>query len=139
VIRSACVQFAAASTLLVCASAWGAGEQPGILWETRSQTVMDGVPMQMPVQTQKLCTPREWTRPPAGGDPSCTQSDFKRAGDKATWTVECSGQMKMSGTGEITFSGTDSYTGLIKLTSGEMGGMTVKLSGRRLGGCDDPR
>jgi hypothetical protein len=100
---------------------------------------MEGMPMQMPEQVQKLCTHRQWTRPPAGGDPSCTPSNFKRDGSKATWNVECNGPMKMSGTGEITFSGTDSYTGVVKFTSAEMPPMTVQLSGRSLGGCDAPQ
>ena len=124
--------------LLFAASARAADDQPGVLWETTSQTVMEGMPMKMPAQTSKVCTAKEWTRPPAGADRSCTNSNFTKSGAKATWTVQCTGEMPMTGAGEITFDGTDSYTGAVKLTSAQMN-MTVKLSGRKIGGCDNPQ
>src|SRR5262245_36428288 len=103
----------AASLGLLCLAPARAADPSGVLWETTSQTVMEGMPMHMPAQTQKACTAKDWTRPPAGGDPSCTSSNFKKVGSKATWTVQCTGQMQMTGTGEINFDGTDSYTGAI--------------------------
>lgn len=115
-----------------------AADQPGVLWETTSKTVMEGMPMGMPAQTQKVCAPKEWTRPPAGGDPSCASSDFKKVGSKATWTVRCTGQMEMTGAGEITFDGSDAYAGAIRFDSGPMK-MSVRLTGRKLGACDDPQ
>ena len=124
--------------LLVLAPARAADEQPGVLWETTSQTVMEGMPMEMPVQTQKLCAAKEWTRPPAGGDRSCTNSNFKKVGPKATWTVRCTGEMEMTGVGDMTFNGTDPYTGAVKFTGDQMS-MMVKLSGRKIGGCDNPQ
>ena len=129
---------AAASLGLLCLANARAADQPGVLWETTSQTVMEGMPMRTPAQTQKMCAAKEWTRPPAGGDASCTNSNFKKVGSKATWTVQCRGQMEMTGAGEITFNGTDSYTGAIKFTSDQMK-MTVNLSGRKLGDCDNPQ
>ena len=68
---------------------------------------MAGMPMQMPAQTMKACTAKTWTKPPPGGDKSCVASDYKLVGNKATWTMRCSGQMPMQGAGEITFEGTD--------------------------------
>jgi hypothetical protein len=65
-------------------------------------------------------------------------SNFRKIGPKATWTVQCTGEMAMSGVGEMTFEGTDSYTGTIKFTSNEMA-MTVNLSGQKIGGCDNPQ
>jgi hypothetical protein len=115
-----------------------AANQPGVLWESTSQTVMEGLPMQMPVQKMKICSAKQWTQPPAGGDQSCTNTDFKIVGSKATWTVQCTGEMEMTGVGEITFDGPDSYSGAIKFTSEEVN-MTVKLTGRKIGGCDNPR
>ena len=55
-----------------------------------------------------------------------------------TTTQERALQMEMTGAGEITFDGTDSYTGAIKFTSDQMK-MTVNLKGRKLGGCDSPQ
>ena len=130
---------AAALILLFPVPAWAADEPPGVLWETTSQTEMEGMPMKMPAQTLKLCTAKEWTRPPAGGDRDCTTSNFKVVGSKATWTVQCTGEMKMSGVGEMTFSGADSYTGTVKFASDEGMNMTVKISGRKVGTCDNPQ
>jgi hypothetical protein len=112
-------------------------EPAGILWETTSQTVMEGMPMQMPMQKLKLCTPKVWTRPPEGGDKSCKNSNFRMVGNKATWAVVCTGEMAMTGVGEMTFSGTDSYAGFVKFTS-DMMSMTVNLTGKKIGTCDKP-
>jgi hypothetical protein len=43
----------------------------------------------------------------------------------------------MTGTGEITFEGTDSYTGAINATAEGMT-MTINLSGTKIGTCDNP-
>jgi hypothetical protein len=138
-IRSLVCGAAAVSLLtLALASAGAADEPPGVLWETTSQPVMQGMPMSMPAQTQKTCSPREWTRPPAGGNPGCTSSNWSRTGTKATWTVTCTGEMPMTGTGEMTFNGDDSYSGTIRLTGGPMA-MTVNLTGRKIGTCNDPQ
>jgi hypothetical protein len=51
--------------------------------------------------------------------------------------MQCSGQMPMTGHGEITFEGTDSYTGVINATA-EGVAVTIKLSGKKLGTCDKP-
>ena len=136
--RPAGLAAAASLVLLALSPARADDEHAGVLWETTSQTVMEGMPMQMPVQKQKICAPRVWTRPPAGGDQSCRTSNFHVAGAKATWTIECTGEMQMSGVGEMTFSGTDSYSGFVKLTA-EMMSMTVNLSGRKIGACDNPQ
>lgn len=112
------------------------GEQKGVLWETTSETVMEGMPMKMPVQTVRVCAAQEWDRPPDSGDQTCTTTNFRRVGAKATWTVQCKGEMPMTGTGEMTY-GPDSYSGTITLTSGPMR-MKVKLSGRKVGVCDRP-
>jgi hypothetical protein len=130
---------AAASLVFMVLAPVRAADAPGIQWETTSQMVMEGMPMAMPAQNLKICAAKEWTKPPQGGDPSCKNSNFQRAGNKATWTVECTGEMKMSGAGEMTFNEAgDSYTGTIKFTAEEMN-MTVKLAGKKIGSCDNPQ
>ena len=129
---------AASLVLLALAPARAADEPPGILWETTSQTVMEGMPMQMPVQTMKICAPKVWTRPPAGGDQSCKTSNFELVGSRASWTVKCTGEMAMSGVGEMTFSGTDSYTGTVTFNAEGMS-MSVKLTGKKIGTCPNPQ
>jgi hypothetical protein len=113
-------------------------DPPGILWETTSKMVMPGVPFSPPPRTMKVCTAAVWTKPPPGGDPSCTSTDYTVTGNTATWTMECRGRMPMKGTGEITFEGTDSYTGAIKATAEGMD-MTIELSGKKVGTCDNPQ
>lgn len=114
-----------------------AADPPGVLWQTTSQMVMEGMPMPMPPTTLQVCTAREWKKPPPGGDKSCVTSDFKRVGNKATWTMQCSGEMPMKGTGEMTFESDGSYTGAIKATAEGMA-MTIRLSGKKIGTCDKP-
>jgi hypothetical protein len=131
-------RLAAATALVLLALAPAhADDPPGVLWETSSQMVMEGMPMAMPAQTMRMCAAKEWKKPPPGGDPSCVNSDFARAGNKVTWTMQCGGQMPMTGTGEITFETEDSYKGAIKATADGMN-MTIKLTGKKIGTCDNP-
>lgn len=122
--------------ILVAVSA-RADDPAGVLWETTSQLVLEGMPMSMPARKLKICKSAEWNQPPPGGDSSCVTSDFRRDGNKATWRLECSGEMPMVGTGEMTFDSDGSYTGAIKGTAEGMN-MTINLSGRKIGTCDKP-
>lgn len=126
-----------ASLLLLALAPARAADEPGILWETTSQTVMTGMPMQIPAQTTRSCSKPVWSQPPPSADKDCITTDFKVVGNKATWAVQCTGEMEMTGTGEMTFNGTDSYTGIIKFSTMGMN-MTVKLSGRKIGTCSNP-
>jgi len=131
-------RLAAAATLAVLCLAPARADAPaGVEWETTSQMVMPGMPFSPPPQTLKICTRPTWTQPPPGGDPTCVSSNFQRVGNKVTWTMQCSGKMPMTGTGEITFEGTDSYTGAISATAEGMT-MTINLSGTKVGTCDNP-
>ncbi len=134
--RTMIAGFVFASALLARGST--RADQAGVLWESTSEMSVDGMPMKMPAKTTKICSAKEWTHPPAGGDPNCTNADFKKVGSKATWSVDCAGEMPMKGEGEMIFSGDDSYTGTVKFTGLEMP-MTVKLSGKKIGGCDNPQ
>ena len=128
---------AAVALLLVVSMATRAAEPPGVLWQMTSQVAMQGMPMAMPANTVKVCTAKEWTRPPPGGDKSCVSSNFQRVANKATWDVVCTGEMAMTGHGEVTFTGTDSYSGAINATTQGMS-MKINLSGTKLGTCDKP-
>lgn len=129
---------AAALVVLLVLSPALAADPPGVLWETTSQMAMAGMPTQMPAQTQKVCSAKTWTKPPPGGDKSCVTSDYRMVGSKATWKMQCSGQMPMQGTGEINFVGSDAYAGAIQATTQGMN-MTIKLSGKKVGTCDNPQ
>jgi hypothetical protein len=128
----------AAGTLLILAlMPVRAADAPGILWQMTSQMVMEGMPFSPPPTTVNVCAAKTWTRPPPGGDPSCVNSNFQRSGNKVTWDMQCSGQMPMTGHGEITFEGTDAYAGAINAAAEGMA-VTIKLSGKKLGTCDKP-
>jgi hypothetical protein len=127
--------------LLVVLAAGPRADTPaaaGDLWQVTSKMSMEGMPMEMPAQTAKICAPKVWTRPPAGDNPrqKCTRSNYTTSGSKVTWTETCESP-PMTGTGEITREGDDAYTGSIKYVS-EQGNMTIKLTGHKIGGCDNP-
>jgi uncharacterized protein DUF3617 len=129
---------AIASLILLLLAPARADDPPGVLWSMTSQMVVAGMPFSPPPNTVNVCTPRVWTRPPPGGDPTCVNSNFQRPSpNKVTWTMQCSGQMPMTGTGEITFEGTDAYSGQISATAEGMA-MTINLSGKKIGTCDNP-
>jgi len=116
----------------------------GDKWETTSQMTMDGMPNMPGMQgmpgmgpsTRTQCSPKVWTQPPGGGqDRGCASSDMKTVGNTVTWNVKCP---NMTGTGEITRSSADAYTGTIHFTSPQ-GGMTVHLTGKKTGECDNPQ
>jgi hypothetical protein len=109
----------------------------GDQWETTTRMSMEGMPMQMPAQTMKICAARNATEPPGATRQNCTNTNFTRVDNKVTWEVKCTGPA-MTGTGEIVYSGTDSYTGTIRFVSAE-GNMTINLSGRKVGTCDHPQ
>jgi hypothetical protein len=129
--------LAAASMCLVVTGAI-ADERPGDLWKTTSQMVMPGMPFSPPPNTVQLCTAKVWTQPPPPPPgQTCTVSNFERADSKVSWDTQCTGEMEMSGHGEITFTGDDSYTGTIEFTAEGMT-ITTNLKGEKIDECDNP-
>jgi hypothetical protein len=134
-------RFASLAALLVLvATLFPSQAATGDLWEVTSRMSMEGVPMQLPGQKVKVCSPKVWTEPPGGADErrKCASSDFKVEGTKATWKVTCAGPPAMAGHGELTREGDDAWSGAIKFAS-EEGVMNVTLGGRRLGDCEVPQ
>lgn len=135
-IRSWSGRLAAAASMSILCAAAVADERPGNLWKTTSQMTMPGLPA-MPPQTMQLCTAKEWTQPPPAPEgQTCTQTNFQRTGNKITWSIACTGEMDMSGEGEITFTD-NSYAGTILFNAGGMT-MTVNLTGTKIDECDNP-
>ncbi len=136
--RSGFGRLLAAVSMSMLAPGIVADESPGILWKTTSQMVMPGLPYSPKPTTTQLCTAREWTQPPPPPEgQSCTVSNFQREGDTVSWDTQCTGQMEMSGHGEITFTSETAYTGAINFTAEGMT-VTVNLSGEKVGDCDNP-
>lgn len=139
---AALVVLAAVLAAVPAARADGSAVSPandGDLWSMTSQMSMAGMPMALPSNTVKVCTPKQWTEPPGGADErrKCTNSDFTMDGPKATWKVTCAGPPPMTGDGEIVRDGDSAYAGSIKFTAPE-GAMTLKLTGKKLGECKVP-
>jgi hypothetical protein len=127
---------AIAAVLTLGLGALAAGQAKGDLWETTSQPSMEGMPIKMPSNTMKVCAAREWKEPP-GGQKNCKNTNMKIEGAKVTWDVQCTGP-SMTGHGEIVRDGDSAYSGTIRFT-GDQGNMTIKLSGKKLGECDNPQ
>lgn len=136
--RSGYGRLFAASVALLVMLAPARAESPGVLWQTTSQMVMPGLPFSPPPNNSQLCTAREWNQPPPPPPgQSCEVSNFQRDDNKVSWDTVCTGQMDMSGHGEITFTSADSYSGVINFTA-EGTSVTVNLTGTKIGDCDNP-
>jgi hypothetical protein len=124
------------------------GMRPG-QWEITSQMAMPNMPagFQMPVTKLTQCITPEQAKDPAnavprqsgrgrGGKDDCKVSDYKTTGNTVTWSMACTSPDKLTGTGEMTFTGDDSYTSTMKMVMAQ-GEMTMKTTGKRLGDCTD--
>jgi uncharacterized protein DUF3617 len=129
----------AAAGMFVCLAFGPArADAPGVLWQSTSQMVMEGMPFSPPPNTVKFCAARDSTQPPPSPPgQNCTVSNQQRNGNKVTWDTQCTGQMDMTGHGEITYDSDDSYTGVIELTA-EGTTMKINLTGKKIGDCDKP-
>jgi hypothetical protein len=119
------------------APALAAAQEPGEEWEQTTQMEMKGMPFAMPATTSRFCKPLgDWTEPPqARQDGDCRTTEVKRSGNTMRWKVVCTGQERMEGEGEMTWSG-QGYTGKMDMRSAQ-GDMRMKMSGKRLGkACD---
>jgi len=86
----------------------------------------------------KVCTAKESRQPPPPPPgQTCTQTNVQQDGNKVTWTVACTGEMDMTGEGEVTYESDDSFTGKI-LFNAEGMTMTVNLTGKKIDECDKP-
>lgn len=113
-------------------------EAPGVLWQSTSQMVMEGMPFSPPPNTIKICAAKDSREPPPPPPgQTCTMSNVQRSGNKVTWDTQCTGEMEMTGHGEINYDSADSYTGEIKFTAEGMS-LTTRLSGKKIGECDNP-
>ena len=127
------------------ATAEGPGPRRDGNWQVTMEMDMPGMPQKMPPMTLTQCLTKadadDPTKPAPqgrGAAPSnCKVSDSKIEGNKVSWSMRCEGDNPMTGTGEMVYSG-DTYLGTMKMTTGRGGQamtMTMKYSGKRLGGC----
>jgi hypothetical protein len=130
--------LAAASTLMLLTLTPARADAPGVLWQTTSQMVMEGMPFSPPPNTVKICAARDAREPPPPPPgQTCTMSNVQRSDNTVSWDTQCTGEMEMTGHGEITYDSPDSYTGEIKFSAEGMT-ITTKLTGKKIGECDKP-
>lgn len=108
------------------------------LYEVTVRMEMPGMGMQMPAMTQRSCVKKDASDAEAvPHQDNCKVVDAKRAGNKLTFTMICTGRDAMTGNGEFTYAG-DGYDGTIRF-KGKMEGqdmqMTQSIAGRRVGSC----
>ena len=111
-----------------------AGQAAGDQWVVTPTMSMQGV--SIPMAPQTVCSPQQWTQPPAGSGPdaTCVNSNFTMsANNTATWTITCQNPPS-TGTGTITRMGANAWTGAINFMSAQ-GAMTINLSATRSGAC----
>ena len=117
------------------------GMQPG-LWEVTTRMEMTGMPIQMPAQTVRHCYTREDVEKgertvPRSDDKDCKIKDYKLRGNTASWSIVCTGQNAMSGTGTMTVNPT-SFSGksTFKMRgNGDAIDAVSHMSGKRIGDC----
>jgi hypothetical protein len=132
------ISAAAVGMFLLLALAPARADAPGILWQTTSQMIMEGMPFSPPPNTVKVCAAKDAREPPPPPPgQTCTMSNVQRSGNTVSWDTQCTGEMEMTGHGEMTYDSPDSYTGEIKFTAEGMS-MTTKLTGKKIGECDNP-
>ena len=140
-MRSIALSLFLVGAAAVAATAVQTPMRPG-RWEVVMNMQMPNMPAAMPeMKTTQCITPEQLAKDPASGLPrgmsqnnskeNCSFSDYKVDGSTVSWKMTCTGQMKMSGTGEMTFKD-DTYTGVMMMTMPQ-GEMTMKLAGKRLG------
>ena len=113
--------------------------EPG-QWEMTVTTSVEGMPGGMAPVTQARCLTREDARDPTrliGAGAGCEFSNRRDTGSEITFNVACTGQVPMSGSGAVRYSG-QSVDGTLELTA-NLGNQRLltrsRLAGKRLGDC----
>ena len=130
--------LASAAAALLAVSAHCVAQGADQLWEVTVQMEMPGMPMAMAPQVRRVCVAqnhRDEDLIPVQGN--CRVLDSKRAGNRMTYAIACTGEQAMNATGEMTF-GADRYDGRMRMSMSQGGQpmeMTQTYAGRRVGGC----
>jgi hypothetical protein len=111
----------------------------GELWDVTSQMQMSmqGMNMDMPAQKLKACARRGEPPAPVDAQRKCRRLESNSTGSTVSWKEICAGPPETTGEGKITYSGPGAYTGTIRYKSSD-GDMTMKLTGKRVGGACKP-
>jgi hypothetical protein len=128
--------------LLVCATTAAAQDpvREG-LWEISIQGEVGGQPISSTPLVIRQCinqqTAQDLMSKLAGGAGGCQVSDYSQEGNRTRWNLACTGQVEVSGTGEVTM-GSEGFNGTLDVVVGT-GGQTVPMlqtfNARRVGDC----
>ena len=140
-MRTSCSIILFTLTLTVAAASFAQGDMREGLWEITVQADLAGQPMSEQPLVVRQCITRqsaqELMSQLSGSTGSCSVSDYRQDGAHATWNMVCTGQLSVSGKGEVTARG-DSFTGNLELQVA-MGAQSVpmnqKFSAHRIGDC----
>jgi len=109
-------------------------------WEVTMKMSMPGMGMEMPPMKQTSCVTAAMIKDPQASVPKgpggsdCRVSDYKFTSNTATYTMVCSKPTPMTAVGEMKYSGTDAYTGVITVDSGGQK-MSMAYDAKRVGDC----
>jgi hypothetical protein len=108
-------------------------------WETTMKMAMPGMDMEMPPMKQTQCVTAAMIKDPQSAMPKgpgqgdCKVTNYKLSGSTATYTMTCK-EPPMTAEGEMKYSGTDAYTGTLKVNmNGQL--MNITYDSKRIGDC----
>ncbi|HEY6281961.1 MAG TPA: DUF3617 family protein [Burkholderiales bacterium] len=113
------------------------------MWEITTKVDVSGLPEGVPEHTVQQClTEKDFEEgkmhQSENQNYKCAVKDYKVVGNKASWSIDCSGDNPTTGSGSVTYSGT-SFAGVSKMKMGKQGEemeMTQTFSGKRIGACN---
>jgi hypothetical protein len=98
------------------------------MWETTMETTMEGLPFAIPatVVKTKQCMTKKDMIPKDENQKNCTMKNQKISGNKASWEFECNQDgSKVTGKGEVTYTGTSSSGTMTNRIASEGSTMTA--------------
>jgi hypothetical protein len=99
------------------------------LWEISIQGQVGGQPISSTPLVVRQCIDQQSAQDLmaklAGGAGGCQISDFSREGSRTRWSLNCTGQVEVSGTGEVTLN-SNGFNGSLDLIVG-MGGQSLPM------------
>ena len=107
-------------------------------WEVMMTMSMPG--MEMPPMKQTHCVTPEMVKDPQASIPKgpggadCKMSDYKLSASSATYKMTCTKPTEMTMVGEMKYTGTDAYTGVVNMESGGQK-MSMSFDAKRIGEC----
>ena len=140
---SPCARFPVSIVALLFCATTAAAQDPVRegLWEISIQGQVGGQPISSTPLVVRQCIDQQSAQDLmaklAGGAGGCQISDLHQEGSRTRWSLACTGQVEVSGTGEVTMN-SNGFNGTLDLMVG-MGGQSVPMlqtfDARWVGAC----